>query len=386
MRIVHTSDWHAGRLLRRIDRLPELGDVLENLGDFLERERIDLLLVSGDVFDSVAPPAEAERLVFRFFKRIGQAGIESVVIAGNHDSPSRLEAWGGLAELVGVHAVARPAAAGKGGLLEIPARSGGTALVAAVPFAAPRDLVSALDLAASDTGSRQKYAEQMGRIVANVTAPFRPGTVNLLTLHTHLDGARFSGSERAVHLGDEWAATAQVLPGSAHYVALGHIHRPQRVPAPSPSHYAGSPLQLDFGEAGEEKSFVLVDARPGQPARTETVPYRGGKPLLAWRGTLRELETEAPRLRAAGWVRVTVPLSQPDPDLASSVRRLLPNALKVEAELPEREGTAVAGGARLGGEPAALYARFRAELRGATAPEPDLLDAFRRLHAEAEGA
>lgn len=386
MRIVHTSDWHAGRLLRRIDRLPELAEVLEHLAGFLERERIDLLLVSGDVFDTGAPPAEAERLVFSFFKRVGRAGTESVVLAGNHDSASRLEAWGGLAELVGVHAVARPRAAHEGGLIEIHARSGETALVAAVPFAAPRDLVSALELASSDTGSRQRYAEQMARIVANVTAPFRPDTVNLLTLHTHLDGARFSGSERAVHLGDEWAATAQVLPASAHYVALGHIHRPQRVPAPSPSYYAGSPLQLDFGEAGEEKSFVLVDARPGQPARPEVVPYRCGKPLATWTGSLRELEVEAPRLRDAGWLRVAVPLSQPDPDLASSVRRLVPNALRVEAELPEREGAIRAHGPRLGADPAALYARFRAEERGVAGEEPDLLEAFRRLHAAAEGA
>jgi len=386
LRIVHTSDWHAGRLLRRIDRLPELAEILEHLADFLERERTDLLLVSGDVFDTGAPPAEAERLVFSFFKRVGRAGIESVVLAGNHDSSSRLEAWGGLAELVGVHAVARPAPADRGGSIEIRTRSGETALVAAVPFAAPRDLVSALELASSDTGSRQRYAEQMARIVANVTAPFRADTVNLLTLHTHLDGARFSGSERAVHLGDEWAATAQVLPASAHYVALGHIHRPQRVAAPSPSYYAGSPLQLDFGEAGEEKSFVVVDARPGQPARPETVPYRGGKPLATWTGTRRELEVEAPRLRDAGWLRVTVPLSQPDPDLASSVRRLVPNALRVEAELPEREGAVSAHGPRLGADPSALYARFRAESRGVTGEERELLEAFRRLHAEAEGA
>jgi len=130
MRIVHTSDWHAGRIWRRIDRLPELADVLENLGDFLESERVDLLLMSGDVFDSGAPNPAAERLVFGFFKRIGRAGIQTVVIAGNHDSPARLQAWGTLAELVNVRAVAFPYRRDAGGLLELVSRSGEKARVA----------------------------------------------------------------------------------------------------------------------------------------------------------------------------------------------------------------------------------------------------------------
>src|SRR5438552_2497222 len=105
MRIVHTSDWHAGRIWKNLDRLAELSVVLDNLANFLGSERVDLLLMSGDVFDNTAPSAEAEREVFSFFKRIGSAGIQSVVIAGNHDNPARVEAWGTLAELVGVHSL-----------------------------------------------------------------------------------------------------------------------------------------------------------------------------------------------------------------------------------------------------------------------------------------
>ena len=108
MLIVHTSDWHAGRLWKAIDRLPELEAVLENLGDYIERERVDLLLMSGDVFDSRGPSAAAERAVFRFFRRVGKAGTKTAVIAGNHDDPLRLEAWGTLAELVDVSTVAAP--------------------------------------------------------------------------------------------------------------------------------------------------------------------------------------------------------------------------------------------------------------------------------------
>jgi len=280
MRILHTSDWHAGRVWKGVDRLPELAAVLENIGNFVEHDSIDLVLMSGDVFDSGVPSAEAERLVFGFLKRIGGAGAHTIVIAGNHDYPARLDAWGILAELVNVHVIGRPRRAEAGGVIEVTNGAGETAVVACVPFAPPRAFVSAFELAASETEARQRYADSLRAVVEHLAVRFRPEAVNLLMAHTHLEGAILSGSERQVHIGEEWAASAQALPAFAHYVALGHIHKPQRIEtAPAPTYYAGSPLQLDFGEVGEEKSFVVIDARPRQPARVERVPYRGGTPL-----------------------------------------------------------------------------------------------------------
>src|SRR6516165_560623 len=146
MLIVHSSDWHAGRLWKAIDRLPELEAILQNLADFIEGERVDLLLMSGDVFDSRGPSAAAERAVFQFFRRVGKAGTKTAVIAGNHDDPLRLEAWGALAELVDVATVARPRPADRGGVIEFLTRSGERAIIAAVPFAKSSDLVSATEM------------------------------------------------------------------------------------------------------------------------------------------------------------------------------------------------------------------------------------------------
>lgn len=383
MKIAHTSDWHAGRLFKRVDRLPELQDVLANMADDLEREQVELLLMSGDVFDSGAPQAEAERAVFRFFRRLGQAGIRTAVIAGNHDSPARMEAWAALAELVDVSAVARPVPHDKGGLLRFQGRDGNTALVAAVPFASAGAFASGLQLAHDATGAYQRYAEAMRAVIANVTGPFRADTVNLLMLHTYLEGALFSGSERRVHLGEEWAAAPQALLASAHYVALGHIHKPQHLEsAPGQAHYAGSPLQLDFGEAGEEKGFLLVDARPGQRARVERVPYRGARPLARVQMPLIELEREAATLRERGWLWVTVPLGAPDPDLNQKVRALLPNALRVEALLPPRELSVAALRSRHeGADPGQLYSDWCCAQHGGPPDEARLL-AFRELLAE----
>src|SRR5580692_2573019 len=103
MRIVHTADWHVGRIWKGISRLDETAQVLSNLALYLEREKIDLLLVAGDVFDTANPSAEAEQLVFEFFRRLGARDIPAVVIAGNHDNPGGIDAYVNMAELAGVH-------------------------------------------------------------------------------------------------------------------------------------------------------------------------------------------------------------------------------------------------------------------------------------------
>jgi exonuclease SbcD len=246
-----------------------------------------------------------------------------------------MEACGQLAELAGVRVIGRPRAATKGGVVRVQTRGGETALVAALPFAAPGVFASALELVGDETAVKARYAERFKGAVAHLASAFRPDCVNLLMAHTHLDGAVLANSERVVHLGEDWAAAPQALPDTAQYVALGHIHKPQRVEAsPAPAEYAGSPLQLDFGEAGQAKSFVVIDVKPGQPARVQRIAHEGGKELHDLRLTLPKLEGRAADLRTAGWLRVTVPLSEPDPDLNRKVRELVPNALTVHAELP----------------------------------------------------
>lgn len=337
MKIVHTSDWHVGRRWKGIQRFDELEAVLDHLGSFIEEHAIDLVLHTGDVFESRNPPAEAEQLVNRFLVRVGRTGAQMVVLAGNHDDPLRFDARSLLTEFVNVQIIGRPRPASRGGTRTLVTRGGETAVVAALPFASPGAWVSALDLAGEEASARRKYAQMFDHAVQDLCAPFRPDAINLLMAHTHIEGAIFGESERRVHIGEDWAASPKSLPATASYIALGHIHMPQRIDVPVPAFYAGSLLQMDFGEAGEEKSFVVVTASPGEPAAVEHVPYEGGIPLVDLRATLDELEVAADELRQSGWLRVTVPLTEKDPDLNRKVRELLPNALVVRAELPEPE-------------------------------------------------
>jgi len=382
MKIVHTSDWHIGRRWKGIQRFDELEAVLEHLAGFIEEQAIDLVLHTGDVFESRNPPAEAEQLVNRFMVRVGRTGARMLVIAGNHDDALRLDARSLLTEFVNVQILGRPRSASRGGTRVIETRCGEKAVVAALPFSSPGAWVSALDLAGEEASARIKYARMFERAVQDLCGGFQDDAVNLLMAHTHIEGALFGESERRVHISEDWAASPEALPSAASYIALGHIHRPQKVDAPVPAYYAGSLLQMDFGEAGEEKSFVVVTASPGQPATVEHVPYEGGLPLVDLRASLAELEEAADRYHT-GWLRVTVPLTEKDPDLNRKVRELLPNALVVRAELPEVEEPPDVW-LETGAPPVGHYANYhlRAHQHAAAVA---VLDTFQDLYDQASG-
>ncbi len=381
MKIVHTSDWHAGRLWKRVPRLDELGRALGSLADFVEREGVDLVLMTGDVFDSGSPHPDAEKLVFKVLKRLGQAA-PVILIAGNHDDPRRLEAWGTFAELANIRCVAKPRRPDQGGLIEVRSKSGETALVAPIPFAPIRWFVDAAGLG-DESQAVSSYAAGVAEMASLFAERFRSDTINVLMAHTHVEGAKLARSERTVHLGDQWAVTPQQLPSAASYTALGHIHKPQALR--HAVEYAGSPLQLDFGEEGEEKTFVVIEAHPGVPSIIVRRPYEGGTPLKTFEGTWDELEAATPTLREAGHVRVFLKLTEMEPDIVKRVREQVPNAVAVQVKLPELEAVVAARPEREA-TPLELY-RAYCERKYEMAPEPALIEAFGQLwDAAQEGA
>jgi exonuclease SbcD len=198
-----------------------------------------------------------------------------------------------------------------------------------------------------------------------------------------VDGAQVGGGERELHLGAVYAVKPQALPGNANYIALGHVHRPQEIAAPSPARYAGSLLQLDFGERGQEKSVALIEAHPGRPAHVETVPLSAGRRLRDLEGTLAELQTLA---TDAGddYLRVRVHLEGPLPGLTRQVREILPNALEVVPVYPERERTETAR--RLGNlSPQLLLKEYYQATYSSPIPKP-VAELFDELQEEVERA
>ena len=382
MKIVHTSDWHAGKIWKGINRIGEVATALDHLAGFIEAERIDLVLHSGDVFDAGVPMAEAERVVFEFLKRVGRSGAKTVVIAGNHDNPGRMQAWGLLAELVDVYTIPRPARPDRGGVVEVRARGGERAIVAGLPFTSVGMLLSALEIAATDGAAFAGYADGVRRMMQVLSSRFLADSVNLLIAHVYIEGAVVAGSERRATVGKDWGATPQALPSRAHYVGLGHIHRPQWVDAaPAPTRYAGSVLQMDFDEAGEEKSFAYIEASAGKPAAVRRIPYEGTTSLERVRMGLPEIEARAEDLKGRGYLEATVMLDRHDPDINSKIRRLLPNAVSVRQEYPQQAQEVRSE--RKGLHPRELF-RLYFKTRERGEPAEELLKTFDELYKQAE--
>ncbi|ACO46586.1 exonuclease SbcCD subunit D [Deinococcus deserti] len=381
MRVLHTADFHAGRNLRGFDRTPEVHEALNEIAALAKSERVDAVLVSGDLFDTGNPSADAEHAVFDFFLRLRDAGVPGVVIAGNHDSAARLDSVTGLLGWVGIQAVAQPTANPVQMVRHVETRSGETLTVGALPYLSERRLVKAADLLGGDTGAwRQKYREGMGFFLRRLGEGFRPGSVNMLMMHATLDGAVPSGSERTIQfdLTNQYTLSGLQLPAGAQYVALGHIHKPQTVSDAPLACYPGSVIQLDFGEGGEKKQINLVEVSPGRPAQVHPVPLASGRELRTVRVDLENVEARLEALKDfPGLLKVVVraPAGTALPGLKDRVLRVAPNTLAVDLDAAQ-EDLLVPDLRREGLSLLDLYERYHQERRGEL-PD-DLRAAFRQ--------
>lgn len=285
MRVLHTADFHAGKTLRGYDRTPEIHDALQEIAGLARSEKVDAVLVAGDLFDGVNPSAGAEAAVFEFFLRLKEQGIPSVVIAGNHDSASRLHSLSGLLNWVGAGVVAQPSSDISQVVRRLETASG-PLVVGALPYFSERRVVKAAELWGADPSEwKQKYREGLEKFLRMLGSQFTPSAVNMLMLHATFDGAVASGSDRGVKFDQEHHYTlgTQQLPPSANYVALGHVHKPQTMSVSPLTAYSGSIIQLDFGEGGEKKQVNLIEAQAGRPTQLHALPLVSGKELRTWR-------------------------------------------------------------------------------------------------------
>ncbi len=374
VRILHTSDWHVGRTIRGRSRAGEHQDVLGEIARVAADRKVDLVLVAGDLFDAATPPPEAERIVYRAL--LDLANVAPVVmVAGNHDHPSRLQAVAPLLELgrVAVGAVLeRP---DSGGVIEIP---GLPVRVALVPFVSQRAIVRIEDLMTkAAAGHGGDYAERMRSVIELLCEGFTTETVNLVVGHVMVHGGVLGGGERSAHTIFEYSVPALAFPGHVSYVALGHLHRMQRVPGPAPLWYSGSPLQLDFGETQDSKGLLVVDVEPGLPAKVEQVPLVSGRKLVKLVGTIDQVAEQAASHRDA-WIQVV--LDEPSrAGLAEEVRNLIPGTIDVLVSPSSGVEAPTVGQSRIGRTPRDLFSEYLEHRR---IDDPRLLRLFDELLSE----
>jgi DNA repair protein SbcD/Mre11 len=386
MRFMHTADWHVGKVLKGRDRLDEQRAVLAEIVKIAEENQVDAVLVAGDVYDAAAPSALAQQLVIQTLLKLRQTGAQIIVQAGNHDHGGTFEAYRPLMREVGITLAGQVRPADGGGVVRFLARSGEDVQVAVIPFLTQRYAVRAAEIVSQTPAENvRSYDDMVRQVVRSLTAGFGPGTVNLLMAHLTCIGGAFGGGERAAQSIFEYSVPASIFPVSAHYVALGHLHRRQSLPAACPVHYSGSPLAIDFGEQDNTSVVCLVEASPGVPARVADVPVTSGRRLRTVRGTLAELEARAAEF-GEDYLRVWV-REPARAGLRDDTAAILPNALEVRidpefAAQPRAGRPDVAGALRTPGE---LFADFCAA-QDRPVQDPRVMAMFSELHDEVTAA
>lgn len=300
MRILHTSDWHLGKNLEQISRIDEQREFIDCLCKTVEEQKIDLVLVAGDVYDTYNPSAAAEELFYDAIDRLNGKGKRAVVvIAGNHDNPERLCAASPLAYKNGIILLGYPGSdAGiyktGGGSIKISGSGPGWlelcvpgcehhAVIITLPYPSESRLEEILSQQADEAILQKAYSDKIGSIFSSLSQKFRDDTVNLAVGHIFLRGGKESESERTLQVGGALTVDPGILPSDAHFVALGHLHRPQEIRnAPCPVFYSGSPLAYSFSEAEHSKAVYIIDAVPGEKADVRPLYLDCGKPLRRW--------------------------------------------------------------------------------------------------------
>ncbi len=297
MKILHTADWHIGKLLEGKSRLEEQRIVLEQFVSIADTTNADVICIAGDVFDNGHPSAGAEMLLYHTLKELSKQGQRLVVlIAGNHDQPSRLEAIVPLAREHGIIIYGTPRTkipSGKYGNFEIESLEEGVfsfsckgekAVFACIPYVSEKTLNEVLYREEdSDEKRAVDYAEKIGELFQKKASWYQEDTINVLVSHVFTLGCKKDGSEQGMMLGNSYLLSPEVFPEKAQYVALGHVHRPQKVIG---SHgrirYSGSPLPYRLQETVIAKQCSLVTLHPQEEAVVKEFYFDNPKPIEKW--------------------------------------------------------------------------------------------------------
>ena len=282
MKILHSSDWHLGRSLYGRKRYEEQEAFLRWLVGQLEEHCVDVLLVSGDIFDSGTPGNRAQELYYSFLHKVSRSSScrHVVVIAGNHDSPSFLSASRILLSALDIHVVGAAMEEAEDEVLVLRDSGGAPELVVcAVPYLRERDIRS-VEVGESVVNKERNSQEGIRAHYAAVVAAAERvrcqenGLLPIVLMgHLFVTGGKTVEGDgvRDLYVGSLGHVSSDIFSSSANYVALGHLHIPQRVKGSTEIHYSGSPIPMGFGEVGQEKSVSLVTMANGC-AKVELVP------------------------------------------------------------------------------------------------------------------
>ncbi len=371
MRILHTSDWHLGRSFGPISLLDDQAAFVDELVEVVESERVELVVIAGDVYDRAVAPTEAIALFRESLERLRDAGPRIVVITGNHDGADRVAPYGGLADRAGVFVRGGFATVGEVLTLDV---DDGQLDVLPLPFLDP--VLAPVppeptEPAGSDATIRPRHShESVLRWAIGQTTVHRRSARSLAIAHAFVAGGSASDSERLLSVGNTDRVAADVFHGCS-YTALGHLHRPQQV-RELPLRYSGSPLPYSFSET-HPKSLTMVELDARGTATIHELPIRSGRRVRTISGTLDQLCARPVHDAVDCFVRARLTDTGAVLDARSRLAAVYPHI--VEIELPSvRSGPTGPGPDADALTPRDLALAFwEDQTQGAATPEVDAL-------------
>ena len=316
MRLIHTADWHIGRMLHDKQRYDEFEAFLVWMADAIESLQADVLIVAGDIFDTATPSNRAQQLYYDFLKAAGQSRLRHIVIVGgNHDSPTFLDAPRELLKVFDIHVVGQATEnlADEVLVLYDKQRSQPELIVCAVPYLRDRDIRTAEAGESIEDkelklveGTRKHYRE-VTQLAVERRLALKADIPIVATGHLYTNSGKVGDGVRSLYVGTLAHVDAGVFPSELDYVALGHLHVPQSVFGQERIRYSGSPIPMGFGEAGQEKSICVVDFQKGGTS-FERHPIPVFRRLEQIRGDWPTIEARLCELSATGkaaWLDVT---------------------------------------------------------------------------------
>ncbi|MFE5593331.1 exonuclease SbcCD subunit D [Streptomyces sp. NPDC056549] len=376
MRFLHTSDWHLGRRFHGEDLIPAQRAFLDHMVDTARTEAVNAILVAGDIYDRAIPSLDAVRLFNHALHQLADLAVPTVMISGNHDSAHRLGVGSGLFARAGIHLRTDPDTCDVPLVLN---DADGPVAVYAIPYLEPSLVRTQLE--AEATSHRAVLIAALQKINADLTNCQPAGTRSVVLAHAFVTPGtgqseeprvEESASERDISVGGVAHVGTDVFDG-IDYVALGHLHGPQKIT--DRAHYSGSPLPYSFSEATHTKSFTLVDIAPGTAPAVTRVPSPTPHRLERIQGLLEDLLT-APAYASFedAWLEVTLTDPALPFEAMARLRRRFPHTLSLKhqrAVIPAQATDTPTYTERLQGRSELDIARdFVTDLRG-SAPTPD---------------
>lgn len=293
MKILHTADWHIGKILHRQDLHEDISIFFNWLITFIQTEKIDILLISGDIFDLANPSHRDIASYYQMLHRLSQLNIKVIITGGNHDSVSLLEAPSSLLNILDIIVVGGAKVNPENEVIPCYSKDGKLeCVVLAVPFLRDKDL--RISFPADEMPEKSKITElaikQHYATLTEISLAKYGLTVPLIAMgHMYMNGAMTSDSEREIHIGSLSGLDSDIIPPDIDYMALGHIHKPQKVSNKENIRYCGSPIFLDFSERDYDKKVILIETDGVKIINIQSVPIPKSRDIVKFAGSLENV-------------------------------------------------------------------------------------------------